>query len=319
MARPRNGDLRFDGRVAIVTGAGGQKPSLGEAYAHLLASRGAKVVVNDLGVGPDGSGALPANASRIAQEIVNAGGEAVPDTNSVAEPASARAVVQTALATWGRVDILVNNAGVVMFALFEEISENDIRRIVDTHLYGSIWMSKAVWPHMKSAGYGRIVNISSRSMFGNPLLSVYSAAKAGVLGLTKGTALEGARYGINVNVLGPRARTRKHPYLLDVDPGTMLSGNEQDDEREVEQVAPVVAYLGHEVCRLNGRFIWAGSGHVRELRTYESCNYENPQVTIEDVHANIDRILDHSDAAEVAEEQSPAAFDTMPRKPYIPR
>src|SRR4051812_33526238 len=179
MPQPPAEPLRFDGRVAIVTGAGGQKPGLGETYARHLAARGAKVVVNDLGVGPVGGGAIPSNAQTVVDEINANGGEAIADMHSVADPASARAVVQTALDAWGRIDILVNNAGVVFFASFDEISETDVRAIVDSHLYGNIWMARAAWPHMKQAGYGRIVNISSDAIYGFPYLTLYSAAKAG--------------------------------------------------------------------------------------------------------------------------------------------
>jgi NAD(P)-dependent dehydrogenase (short-subunit alcohol dehydrogenase family) len=308
-------ELRFDGRVAIVTGAGGQQPNLGATYAKLLASRGAKVVVNDLGVGPDGTGELPADAQAIVQEIVDSGGEAVGDTHSVAEPASARAAVQTALDTWGRVDILVNNAGVVMFALFDEISENDVRRIVDTHLLGHIWMTKAVFANMRAAGYGRIVNISSRAAFANPHLTVYGAAKSGIIGLTKNLAFEAGRYGIKVNAVAPEARTRKHPYMMDRDPDTMIPGN----EGEVEQVAPVVAYLCHEQCEPNGALFWASRGKVLEFLTYESDGYENPGLTIEDVQANLDKIRGQAGAAEYQHRMSPEILDTMSRRPYVPR
>jgi NAD(P)-dependent dehydrogenase (short-subunit alcohol dehydrogenase family) len=307
--------LRFDGRVAIVTGAGGQEPSLGVGYARLLASRGAKVVVNDLGVGPDGTGALAANAEATVQEIRDAGGEAVADTHNVADPAEARGAVQTALDTWGRIDILVNNAGVVFFALFEEISENDIRRILDTHLYGHIWMSRAVWPHMKAAGYGRIVNISSRSMFSNTYLSIYGAAKAGVLGLTHGLAVEGARSGIQVNVVAPRARTRKQPYLAGKEEGSNLDGS----EKQVDQVAQVVAFLCHERCDLNGAFLWASAGQVREYRMYESLGFEKVDLTVEDVHTNLGRVRDQTGAVVFNEGRGPERFDTMTRRPYHPR
>ena len=159
-------ELRFDGRVAIVTGAGGQDPSLGRSHATLLAERGAKVVVNDLGVGPDGRGIMRANAQQVADEIRAAGGEAVPDQHSVAEEEGARSVVATALDTWGRLDIVVNNAGVCFMAHFDKISSADIRQIIDVHLMGTLWMCRAAWPHMREAGYGRIVNTTSGAMFG---------------------------------------------------------------------------------------------------------------------------------------------------------
>src|SRR5262245_38795592 len=133
-------ELRFDGRVVIVTGAGGDYPSLGRVYATAFAARGAKVVVNDLGVGPDGRGIQRAHADTVAQELIAAGGEAVANTDSVATEEGAQSIVQTALDTWGRVDAVVNNAGVCPMAEFDEFSANDIRRIVDTHLMGNIWM-----------------------------------------------------------------------------------------------------------------------------------------------------------------------------------
>lgn len=184
--------LRFDGQVAIVTGAGGQAPSLGRSHAKLLAERGAKVVVNDLGVGPDGRGTAQANAEQVVDEIRAAGGGAVTDQHSVAEEDGARAIVQTALDTWGRLDILVNNAGVAHIVHFDEISSADIRKVIDVHLMGTLWMCRAAWPVMRDAGYGRIVNTTSGAMFGQENLSIYGTAKAGIFGLSRGLAIEGA-------------------------------------------------------------------------------------------------------------------------------
>jgi NAD(P)-dependent dehydrogenase (short-subunit alcohol dehydrogenase family) len=308
-------ELRFDGRVALITGAGGQQPNLGAAYAKLLASRGAKVVVNDLGVGPDGTGSLPANAQAIVEDILDAGGEAIGDTHSVADPQSAKAAVQTALDAWGRLDILVNNAGVVMFALFDEISDNDVRRVVDTHLLGHIWMTRAAFPHMRAAGYGRVVNISSRAAFANPYLTVYGAAKAGIIGLTKNLAFEAGRYGIKVNAVAPEARTRKHPYMMERDPDTMIPGH----EGEVNQVAPVVAYLCHHECQPNGALFWVSRGTVVEYRTYQSAGYYNPKLTIEDVRANLEQIRNQAGATEYNLEAGPEILDTMPRRADVPR
>jgi NAD(P)-dependent dehydrogenase (short-subunit alcohol dehydrogenase family) len=158
-------DLRFEGRVAIVTGAGGN-PGLGRSYALLLAERGAKVVVNDLGVGPDGRGVVKAHADRVVKEIVDAGGEAIANTDSVSERDSAEGIVAAALDAWGQVDILINNAGVANVSLFSEISENDIHRVIDAHVMGNLWMCRAVWPHMTEAGYGRILNITSYAALG---------------------------------------------------------------------------------------------------------------------------------------------------------
>ena len=174
-----------------MTGAGGQPPSLGRSrHANLLAGRGAKVVVNDLGVGPDGRGILRSNAEQVVDEIRAAGGEAVADAHSVADEAGAREIVQTALDTWGRLDILVNNAGIAHIAHFDEISSADIRKVIDVHLMGTLWMCRAAWPFMRDAGYGRIVNTTSGGVFGQE--SIYGTAKAGIFGLTRGLAIEGA-------------------------------------------------------------------------------------------------------------------------------
>ena len=215
-------ELRFDGRVAIVTGAGGENPSLGRSHASLLAERGAKVVVNDLGVGPDGRGIMRANAEQVAEEVRAAGGEAVADQHSVAEEEGARGAVATALDTWGRLDILVNNAGVCFMAHFDEISSADIRKIIDVHLMGTVWMCRAAWPHMREAGYGRIVNTTSGAMFGIEHLSIYGAAKSGIFGLTRGLAVEGAALGIKVNALGPAANTTAIRHFNETSPFTTL-------------------------------------------------------------------------------------------------
>ena len=173
-------ELRFDGRVAVVTGAGGN-PGLGRSYAMLLAARGAKVVVNDLAVGPDGRGAIGTGPEQVVAEIRASGGEAVANTDSVADRDGANRIGQTALDTWGRLDIVINNAGIALFALFDEISDHDIDRVVRVHLMGHIWTCRAAWPHMKSNQYGRLVNISSSvAVKGMTHQSVYSAAKLGV-------------------------------------------------------------------------------------------------------------------------------------------
>jgi NAD(P)-dependent dehydrogenase (short-subunit alcohol dehydrogenase family) len=306
-------ELRFDGRVAIITGAGGQPPSLGRAYAFFLAERGARVVVNDLGVGPDGRGGLVANAELVAAEIRDAGGEAVADTHTVAESDSAKAVVQTALDAWGRVDILINNAGVLALALFDEISDADCELIIASHLFGSLWMSRAVWPHMKDAGYGRIVNIGSVSMLGSPYNVVYGAAKAGLLGLARGLALEGRLYGISVNALHSQASTAKHEYLM------VEKFVQAGAPKSVDQVAPVIAYLCHESCTLSGSFIYAGGGLVSEYVFSRTTGYDNPQLSAEDVAENLDLATAREGAIEVPQFDA-GVYDTMMKpKPYVPR
>jgi NAD(P)-dependent dehydrogenase (short-subunit alcohol dehydrogenase family) len=304
------GELRFDGRVAIVTGAGG-RPSLGRAYAHLLAARGAKVVVNDLGVGPDGRGIERAHADVVAQEIVDAGGEAIADVHSVADRDGAQAIVQAALDAWGRVDVLVNNAGVCPLALFEEISDADIQAIVDVHLMGQIWMSRAVWPHMLERGYGRIVNITSGALLGLRKVPIYGAAKAGAFGLMRALAVEGAGQGIAVNAVSPAAGTVAITHM-----------NVESEFRDAmmanapEQVAPVVAYLAHETCELTGRGFDVGGGHVDEYYVATTSGYTDAELTVEGVRDHLDAILDRTDATPMADARE--VPDIIANKPYVP-
>ena len=252
--------MTFDGKVAIVTGAGGN-PGLGRSYALLLASRGAKVVVNDLGVGPDGRGAIGKGPQAVVDEIRDAGGEAIVNTDSVATPVGARAVVDSAVQTWGRVDILINNAGIAPFALFDEIADDDIQRVVGVHLFGHIWMCRAAWPHMKRNGYGRLVNISSNvALLGLPYQSTYAAAKLGVVGLTRVLAAEGSPYGIRANVLMPVADTLAWQTMLDPE----FSQRARADGATPEAVAPVAVWLAHESCPYSGKIFQAKGGTVRE-------------------------------------------------------
>jgi NAD(P)-dependent dehydrogenase (short-subunit alcohol dehydrogenase family) len=284
-------DFRFDGRVAVVTGAGGPSPKLGETYAKFLAARGAKVVVNDLGLGPDGRGGLPAPARQTVDAIVAAGGEAVADSHSVAESDTAKQVVQTALDTWGRIDILVNNAGAFALEPFDEVSDEDLAMMVVSHFFGTIWMCRAAWPHMKAQGYGRIVNISSNGMFtgSSPL---YGAAKAGNVALSQNLVHEGCLAGISVNVVAPNAATRKHVFLLHKTPEEIF----HREAPRVEQVAPVVAYLCHERCELTGRYIHAIGGTITQYFWSETLGYSNQQPTMQDVHDNLERIFDQTGA-----------------------
>ena len=285
-------ELRFDGRVAIVTGAGGQNPSLGRSHASLLAERGAKVVVNDLGVGPDGRGIMRANAEQVAEEVRAAGGEAVADQHSVAEEEGARGAVATALDTWGRLDILVNNAGVCFMAHFDEISSADIRKIIDVHLMGTVWMCRAAWPHMREAGYGRIVNTTSGAMFGIEHLSIYGAAKSGIFGLTRGLAVEGAALGIKVNALGPAANTTAIRHFNETSPFTTL----MEAHFPTSLVSPVVAYLAHEGCELSGANLEAGAGNVG-LRVFgQTAGYTDTDLSVEKVRDNLSTITDQRTA-----------------------
>jgi NAD(P)-dependent dehydrogenase (short-subunit alcohol dehydrogenase family) len=309
-------ELRFDGQVAIVTGAGGN-PGLGRAYAMLLAERGARVVVNDVGGGPDGRGVLPAHADRVVAEIRAAGGEALADTNSVAEPNTAEAVVRTALETWGRVDILVNNAGIHLQALFEDLAPADLQKIIGVHLMGNVWMSKAVWPHMRRAGYGRIICVASGTMLGMRYTVTYGAAKAGIVGLARGLAAEGIEHGIKVNALFPTALTGAVSYFLDADAGFVAANRSTSPD----QVAPVAAVLAHESCPVTGHLIRAGGGEVKEWILSENAGYSNSDLTPEEVLEHWGQVTQRSGVVELPDPPTivgQANRDLTPRTAYTP-
>jgi NAD(P)-dependent dehydrogenase (short-subunit alcohol dehydrogenase family) len=198
--------IRFDGKVAIVTGAGG---GLGRQHALALAARGAAVVVNDLGGMVDGSGGTPTAATAVADEIRAAGGKAIASGASVTDWSAVQAMVRAALAEWGRVDILVNNAGILRDKSFAKMDLADFRLVMDVHLMGAVHCTKAVWETMRAQSYGRIVmTTSSSGLYGNFGQSNYGAAKMALVGLMQTLSLEGAKHGIRVNCLAPTAATR---------------------------------------------------------------------------------------------------------------
>ena len=204
--------LQFTDRVAIVTGAGG---GLGRAHALALAARGAWVLVNDLGGARDGSGSSSAAAQAVVDEIRAAGGQAIANGASVTDPQAVQAMVDQALQAWGRVDILVNNAGILRDKTFAKMALDDFRLVVEVHLMGAVHCTKAVWPHMVGARYGRIVmTTSSTGLYGNFGQSNYGAAKMALVGLMQTLALEGAKHDIRVNCLAPTAHTRMTEDLM---------------------------------------------------------------------------------------------------------
>ncbi|MEV2231630.1 SDR family NAD(P)-dependent oxidoreductase [Streptomyces phaeochromogenes] len=199
-------DLGFDGRVAVVTGAGG---GLGREYARLLASRGARVVVNDTGGSTAGEGVDQGPAESVAREIRDEGGEAWADTNSVATPEGGQAVIRSALDAYGRVDIVVNNAGILCDAPFHDMTAELLEPVFDVHLKGAFFVTRPAWNVMREQGYGRVVNtISAAGVLGTANKSNYGAAKAGLVGLTRVLAAEGTTHGIKVNAVAPIALTR---------------------------------------------------------------------------------------------------------------
>lgn len=227
--------LRFDGRVAIVTGAGG---GLGRSHALQLAARGAKVLVNDLGSARDGSGGSSAAAEAVVAEIRAAGGVAMANGCSVTDPAGVQAMVDQVMAEWGRIDILVNNAGILRDKSFSKMTLDDFRLVVDVHLMGSVYVTKAVWDIMKAQNYGRIIfTTSSSGLFGNFGQANYGAAKMAVVGLMQTLSLEGEKYNVRVNCLAPTAATRMTEDLMPPAVLALLTP---------ESVSPGVVFLASE-------------------------------------------------------------------------
>ncbi|CAN1552609.1 FabG Dehydrogenases with different specificities (related to short-chain alcohol dehydrogenases) [Sphingomonadaceae bacterium] len=204
--------IDLSGRVAIVTGAGG---GLGREHALLLARRGARVVVNDLGGALNGEGASGTAAGEVVKEIRATGGTAIANGSSVSDFGAVEQMVAEAISRWGRVDILVNNAGILRDRSFTKMSIEDFRVVIDVHLMGAVYCTKAVWEHMKAQGYGRIVmTTSSSGLYGNFGQSNYGAAKMALVGLMQTLAIEGAKYDIKVNCLAPTAGTRMLDGLM---------------------------------------------------------------------------------------------------------
>jgi NAD(P)-dependent dehydrogenase (short-subunit alcohol dehydrogenase family) len=276
--------IRFDNRVAIVTGAGG---GLGRAYALAFAARGAKVVVNDLGGARDGSGGSSAMAQAVVAEIEAAGGEAIANGANVADYAQVVAMVEQAKAKWGRVDILINNAGILRDKTFAKMEMADFELVNDVHLIGSANCTKAVWETMREQAYGRIVmTTSSTGLYGNFGQANYGAAKLGLVGLMNTLALEGAKYNVRVNTVAPLAATRMTEDLM---PPELLA------KMQPETVMPATLFLASEDAP-NKVIINAGAGGFE--RTYititRGIHVGDDEMTPETVAARFEEISDRS-------------------------
>ncbi|MDG1167661.1 MAG: SDR family NAD(P)-dependent oxidoreductase [Sulfitobacter sp.] len=251
-------EIRFDGRVAIVTGAG---TGLGRSHALGLAARGAKVVVNDLGVSRDGTGSSSEAADAVVAEIIAMGGDAMAHGCDVSDEDGVIDMVAQAMTAWGRVDIVVNNAGILRDKTFAKMDMADFRKVVDVHLIGSANVAHACWPIMREQKYGRIVFTSSGSgLYGNFGQSNYGAAKAAMMGLMNVLHMEGARDNIRVNTLAPTAATRMTEELLPAEAAALLAP---------ETITPGLLYLVSEDAP--SRFILgAGAGSFAQTRVYET-------------------------------------------------
>jgi NAD(P)-dependent dehydrogenase (short-subunit alcohol dehydrogenase family) len=278
-------ELGFDGKVALITGAGG---GLGRQHALLLAARGALVVVNDLGGAVDGTGSDVGAAQRVVDEIKAAGGDAAADTNSVATREGGEAIVQTALDAFGRIDIVVNNAGILRDKSFGNMTPEMVDAVLDVHLRGAFHVTQPAWQHLREQGYGRIVSTSSASgLFGNFGQANYGAAKMGLVGFTRVLAVEGAKYNIKANAVAPLALTRMTEPLL----GPLGA------KVAPEFVSPLVCYLAHDSCEATGRVFSAGGGRIAEVFIAETKGWYSPELSPEAVAEHWGEITDREDYA----------------------
>jgi len=284
-------ELRFDDRVAVVTGGG---RGLGRAYAQLLAARGARVIVNDSGGSLTGDGIDADPAERVAQEIRAAGGEALACTASVTTREGGEAIIAAATENYGGIDILIHNAGNVRRGSLKEMSYEDFDAVLDVHLRGAFNVVRPAFPLMCDAGYGRIVLTSSiGGLYGNHEVANYAAAKTGVIGLSNVAALEGAPDGVTSNVIVPAAVTR------------MAAGIDTSAYPPMgpDLVAPVVGWLAHESCSVTGEIFIALAGRVARAVIAESPGVCRPSWTVEDVGAHLDAIRNI---------QAPLVFPVLP-------
>ena len=270
--------LGYDGKVAIITGAGG---GLGRQHALMMAKRGALIVVNDLGGSIDGVGSNASAAQIVVDEIKAVGGEAVADHNTVATPEGGQAIVQTAIDTYGRVDIVINNAGILRDKAFHNMTPDLFNPVLDVHLKGAFYVTQPAFVHMREQGYGRIISTSSAAgVFGNFGQTNYGAAKMGLVGFTRVLGVEGARFNIKANAIAPLAMTRMTEDIL----GALK------DKLAPELVSPLVAFLAHEECPVSGQLFSVGGGRVAHVFLGETNGYYSPTLTPEDVQNNWETI-----------------------------
>ncbi len=291
--------ISFNEQVVIVTGAGA---GLGRSHALDFAHRGAKVVVNDFGGATDGTGGSTAASEAVVAEIKAAGGEAIANGADVSDEAQVQAMVDQAMAEWGRVDVVVANAGILRDKTFIKMEMSDFRKVLDVHLMGTVHCAKAVWAIMREQGYGRLVfTTSSSGMYGNFGQSNYGAAKMGIVGLMNVLTQEGAKYNIHVNTISPTASTRMTEELFDEATNEILTP---------ETITPAVVYLASKDAP-SKTILCAGGGCVARTYVHETEGvYFGQDITAENVAEQIDQI---SNTAK--QEALPGAFDQT--KKYV--
>ncbi|MFF1253743.1 SDR family NAD(P)-dependent oxidoreductase [Pseudarthrobacter sp. NPDC058329] len=281
-------NLDFTGRNIIITGAG---RGIGRSHALLVASRGANVIVSDLGGGVDGEAIREDSAAEVVAEITAAGGSAVASNADISTEEGAASVVETAVSAFGGVDVVINNAGIVRTADFVSISREDVQKYLDVHYFGSLFMARQAWEHLKVSGTGRIINTISTAMLGVPGMLHYGSSKAAVLGLSRSLAHEGFEFGIRTNAVAPGAATR----MLEATAGSIDISIIEWMRTAVlpEQVSPMVAYLAHPSSqKINGEIFNVAGGAVNRLAFVQSRGINDPEHTIETVKESIATIMD---------------------------
>ena len=298
--------IRFDDQVAIVTGAGG---GIGKQHALELARRGAKVVVNDLGGGVDGTGTSDASEA-VVDQILSEGGEAIANGASVTDLDAIKDMTEQVVSKWGKIDILVNNAGILRDKTFHNVSMDDFNLVMDVHFQGTLNCTHTIYPIMRESGYGRIVFTSSSSgVFGNFGQSNYGAAKMAMVGLMNTLKLEGQKYNVFSNTITPVAYTRMTENLMPEDFGKQF---------QPEYITPAVLYLASDQAP-NGAIMAAGAGVFSRILIHETMGISlgtGEDMTPENISASWEKISDMSDARLLQNggEQTLKIFELLTKK-----
>jgi NAD(P)-dependent dehydrogenase (short-subunit alcohol dehydrogenase family) len=275
--------IRLEGKVAVVSGAG---RGLGRAYVELLAARGARVVVNDLGTDVSGLGKDPSIAEQVADLICSRGGEAIANDSDVSTRDGGSALIATAINHFGRVDLLVNNAGICGSQPFEDATLDDFDHYWRVHLGGSVNTAKAAWPYMVAQRYGKIVFTTSVSgLFGLRGQATYAAAKCAVVGLMRVLAIEGSEHGILVNTISPAAYTRMHPAA-----GSRTPQAEGRRTMPVEAVAPAIVWLASDECTQTNSIYNVTAGAIQRIAIVMGPGFYDPHLTPESIAENYAKV-----------------------------
>lgn len=288
----------FDGRVAVVTGAG---RGIGRAYARLLGELGAKVVVNDLGGTTDGLGQDPQPAQSVADEINDAGGTAISDSSDVSTVAGGKALIEAAVGAFGRIDAVVNNAGNIIHGRLPAVDLDNIERHLEVHVKGSFNVIRAAWPHMLEQNYGRIVLTGSTGMFGLLDNLGYAIAKSAMIGMAHSLTVSAEQHDIKINVIAPNASTRMGKVPAEWQRALRPADAPEPPEQPLldpDLVAPLVAYLAHEACPVSGEFYVSGAGRFARILVAATDGYLHPdpaKATIDDVASNWALVNDETD------------------------